>query len=473
MNVLLLVIDSMRAKSIDLNGESGPTATPFLRQLARESIRFTRAYATECWTLPTHCSIFTGRLPSEHGAHFQTMAYQADYPTVAEILSDGGYYTEIVTRNSIFDNSLPGITRGFVVNTRVTSSRSWLDPMAVMLALSKPRFRRQIVSSGFFHPRQVESRAFCSNFARATLPADREALLKVLESMKWCRDTGRPYFVFCNLYDVHAPYSPSCTSILRPFRDPSTWWESMRLPVVLPRLGSHAYLRRGFSLSDWDRLMLLGRYHTAIELADSKLRAFYEEALDAGLLDDTLLVVTSDHGEAFGDHDLYLHDASVYDVHLHVPLLVRFPDGRSEVVDDVVSTRHLFDVLLSAVRRGRHGPTVLDAEFRAEHPIAIAEHFFYPHVPDARPCYRSNQVSAIVGDAKLIVRENEALFYDLSRDGEEMGATRGTLADFIDVARGQGAAPRTASVALEHLRAFQSRHGPTPGEAAEPREFSP
>ena len=299
MNVLLLVVDSLRARSLSLDGRD-PTLprTPFLAGFARESVSFTRAYATECWTLP---------------------AYTGTGPTVAEILSAAGYHTEVITRNSIFDGSIPGITRGFRENTRVFSSCSGLNPLSLMLAMSKPRFRRQILSTGFFHPRQRESRAFVTAFARATVPADREALAHVLAVITRCHAQRQPYFVFCNLYDVHAPYPPALRSIFRPLRHPANWPEAAVMPFVLPTLGGHVYLREGFRLSTLSRRMLLGRYHTAIELMDAKLAGFYEAARHAGALDDTLVILTSDHGEAFGEHDLYLHDASVYDVNLHVP----------------------------------------------------------------------------------------------------------------------------------------------------------
>ena len=69
MNVVLLVVDSLRARSLGLPPELGPR-TPFLRRLGTETTYFRRAYATECWTLPSHCSMFTGLLPSQHGTHF-------------------------------------------------------------------------------------------------------------------------------------------------------------------------------------------------------------------------------------------------------------------------------------------------------------------------------------------------------------------------------------------------------------------
>src|SRR5215813_2365467 len=157
MNIVLLVIDSLRSCAISPTPGSAGAHTPFLTRLAAETVYFRRAHATECWTLPAHLSMFTGLLPSQHGAHFQTMAYVGHSPTIAELLAAEGFYTEVLTRNSIFDGTLPGVTRGFQKNTLVLSERSsGLNPLSFLLALSKPRFKRQILTSGFFHPRQRE-----------------------------------------------------------------------------------------------------------------------------------------------------------------------------------------------------------------------------------------------------------------------------------------------------------------------------
>jgi arylsulfatase A-like enzyme len=466
VNVLLLVIDSLRASSLSESGDPALPYTPFLERLARTSIRFTRAYATECWTLPAHCSMFTGLLPSEHGAHFQTMGYTGSRPTAAETLSSAGYHTEIVTRNSIFDGSMPGVTRGFRKNATIFSSRSGLNPLSVMLAMTKPRFRRQIRSSGFFHPLQRKSRAFVSNFARATVPADREALAYLLTAMRRCRDERSPFFFFCNLYDVHAPYPPTDRSIFRPLRDPRTWPETARMPFVLPKLGAHAYLREDFSISPTARRMLLGRYHSAIELIDAKLADFHAAADAAGLLDDTLLIVTADHGEAFGEHGLYLHDASVHEENLHVPLMIRHPARGAETIDDVVSTRDLFAVLCGVANRGDGRGTLLDPAYRAANPIAVAEHFHYAAAEHAQPRYRKNLVAAIGRSHKVIVRGDDVELYDSARDPGETAPARGTIGDFAMLCRQDQMPHSAAAAALRHLEAFQANRSRLVGLAA-------
>ena len=455
VNIVLIIIDSLRAKSLRA-AEPGRPRTPCLDALDTQATVFRRAYATECWTLPTHLSMFTGLLPSEHGAHFQTMAYERPAPTIAEILTGAGYHTEIVTRNFVFDGTIAGVTRGFQRQSRPLAAVSRATLLALFLALAKPRVRRHIRRTGFFHPRHIEQRSFVRTFARSLMPADELALRRVLEIMAAQRRARRPYFVCCNLYDVHAPYAPAADSLLRPWTSMRGVAENVAFPAHLAKLGQHAYLRDGFRLSRWARQVLRDRYHRAIELLDAKLAAFVGAAESDHLLDETLLIVTSDHGEAFGEHGLYLHDASVYDTHLHVPLWIRHPELAPSVVDDVVSTRDLFGVLLAASGHRAAGETMLSSVYRAARPIALAEHFFYPQRADIAPRYRQNLLSVIVGDDKFVLCRGGPLHYDRCRDREELAPGAVTIEGITQAIRRGEAASTVLSATGAHLRRWET-----------------
>jgi len=459
MDILLLVVDSLRADSLCATSADRPN-TPFLRALCRRTLNFCRAYAAECWTLPSHCSMFTGLLPSEHGAHFQTMGYFKAAPTIAELFRDAGYHTEIVTRNFVFDNTFPGITRGFQQNTRLLSTFGTWHPFALLLALTKPRNRRILRSAGFFHPRQHASREFLNTFTRTLMPADHLSLEHVLARMQRLRKDGKQSFIFCNLYDVHWPYPPTDQSVLRPWSSATGIAENLfLLPFVLPRVASHGYLRARFRLSQRSRKRLRARYHRAIELMDQKLAAFCAAATAAGLLDDTLLIVTSDHGEASGEHGLYLHDASVYNTHLHVPLWVQHPDRTPEVIHDVVTTRDLFGLMQAAAVGPGVSGTILDAGYRAAHPLAVAEHFHYPHVRDALPRYRLDLTAAIGRMDKVIVRGGGVEHYAVSDDPGELTPTGADLRDFEARMHMDGVPASVQSQLVSHLRRWQGSLG--------------
>jgi arylsulfatase A-like enzyme len=455
--VVLLVIDSLRARSLGQAGAGGPR-TPFLDRLAGETLCFTQARATECWTLPTHLSMFTGLMPSQHGAHFQSMAYRAPSPTAAELFAAAGHHTEVLTRNSLFDGTVPGATRGFAHLTRVLAELKGLpDPLSLLLAISKPRVRRLIESSGFFHTLQRDDGRFLMTLARMIVPADAPLLERTLDVMVTQRRAGRPYFLFVNCYDVHAPYAPRPDSPLASFGTLGGWIENLMLPRLSVQLGNHAYLQPDFHMSPRGHDVLLRRYHRAIELMDGKLETFYESARGAGLLDDTILIVVSDHGEAFGEHDLYFHDASTYDTHLRVPLWIHHPDRPPAVVDDCVSTRDLFGVLASVARGGDLRGTMLDAEARAAAPVALAEHFHYPHAPGLQPRYARDIAAAVVGRRKLRLGADGPLLYDLTADPDERRPVPASLGDFAAACRDDGAPARALDAALAHLGRWDAR----------------
>ena len=461
MNVLLLVVDSLRHQSLRKREGDAP-ATPFLDRLGGETLHFDRAHATECWTLPSHTSMFTGLLPSEHGAHFQHLGYAGKDPTVAEILAEHGFHTELATRNPIFEGSLPGVTRGFQHRARLLRDGGPLSIPGLFLALSKPRFRRQIQSSGFFNALQRDSVAFLKDFAYCSFPADGLVLDHLRDRTVQLRQAGRPFFLFGNLYDVHAPYCPDPDGLLREMRS----WEDVVENVValgcLAKVGSHAYLQEGFRMTDGGRRALLARYHTAIELMDRKLESFFEDLRGSGALEDTLVIVTSDHGEAFGDHDLYLHDASVFDTNLRVPLWIHHPDRSPARIDDVVSQKDLFDLVRCVALDLPLDETILDEDHRARNRIVFAEHFHYPHVAHMQPRYRVNLVSAMSAETKIIVRGDDCELYERRRDPDELAPVSGR-ADELAHAFGLETIERAErALALEHLAWFEQRFAPRP-----------
>ena len=253
------------------------------------------------------------------------------------------------------------------------------------------------------------------------------ALNQIVQSLR----KNQKFFLFLNLYDVHWPYPTSNTSVLSSWRSARGCVENLTFPFVLPKIGAHAYLSDDFRISNWSRSMLMRRYHQAIALADARLAAFWTSLRDTGAFDNTLIIMTSDHGEAFGEHRLYMHDASVWDVHLRVPLWIHYPGLSHAKVDQVVSTRDLFGVMRSALSR-QMARTILSEDYRGEHPLAFAEHYFYPHAKRAAPRFRHN-LGAIIGhDAKLILNGEAIEEYDLSSDPAEATGFSSSLEEFAN-----------------------------------------
>ena len=454
MNIVLIVVDSMRAQFVR-RAVDGTARTPFFDRLDAETVCFRHAFATECWTLPVHMSMFTGLLPSQHGAHFQGMTYRGSQPTIAELLAEGGYQTEIVSRNPQFDGTSPGVTRGFRTNTRLLASAGAASlPLAMLFAMQKPRLRRMVAAGGWYSLLQRQNAEFLTAMARVALPADTLVLDHVIARMQQHRRDGQPFFLFANLFDVHSPYGGTRSSFFSSPRSVDGVRETLAMRDLL-RIQSHDYLRPGFRIAEWSRQALLRRYQRGIELMSEKLGAFFAAAREAGLLDDTMVIVTADHGEAFGEHELFYHDASVYNVHLHVPLWISHPDLAPTVVDDTVSTRDLFFLIRDVALGGGVGGTLLDADAHAARGVALAEHFHYPRVADILPKYAQNIASAIVGRRKAIVRREGLQQLDLADDPGEEHAEPGSIAAFEDACRRDGATAAAIRAASDHLRRWE------------------
>jgi arylsulfatase A-like enzyme len=289
------------------------------------------------------------------------------------------------------------------------------------------------------------------------LPADVKALDHVVERARSMLRAAEPFFLFCNLFDVHAPYSPSNESMFRPVATVHDLIENALAPIALARIGRHEYLRPGFRMRDRMQEALRSRYQRAVELMDEKLERFWHEAERARILDDTCVILCSDHGEAFGEHGLYLHDASVYQTHLHVPLWVHHPDVPPHEVEDVVSLRSLFD-LIRAVGLGEPlQGTLLSEGYRSERAVALAQHYHYPHVRGAHPRYRQEIMAAISRETKVVLRREGVEWYRLSDDAAERAPTIRGLADFGDVCRREGAPSGAVAAAVDALSTWGAR----------------
>lgn len=267
-NILLLVWDTVRELNLSLYGYQRPT-TPFLQRWAAKGVVFDRAFATSSWTLPSHASLFTGRFPHELSVDFESPLDGA-FPTLAEVLRARGYRTAGFAANPFYTARETGLARGFEVwqDYRLSPKEFLLSAGAVQCLLDW-RERRD--------PRRHDP-------MRA--PEVTDGFLSWLD-----RGNRPPFFAFLNYFDAHLPYYAP--------------------PGIVQRFA--AFQGKG------------QRYDAAIASLDAELERILAGLEARGLLDRTIVVVTSDHGEQFGDHGLFRHANSLYRQVLQVPLVVVAP----------------------------------------------------------------------------------------------------------------------------------------------------
>jgi arylsulfatase A-like enzyme len=318
-NILLLVLDTVRALSLSAYGYTRST-TPNLAALAARGVRFDRAVATAPWTLPTHASLFTGRYPHEMSAGW-SVPLDNTFPTLAERLTTLGYSTGGFAANLRYCSYEFGVTRGFGYyrDYDVSISEMW---------------RSSLLTStlGLWIVQRLGGYS-----APGRLWADRmnERLITWLDNDK-LRDPKRPFFAFVNYYDAHGPYEPPA-----PF---DTLFSGKEPPTR--DSGSRDFTRE-------EVLGLIDAYDASIAYLDRELGALFDALQQRGLLENTIIIVTSDHGEEFNEHGQMNHGNTLYMPSLHVPLIIAGRDiPRGVSVMEPVTLRDVPATILDIVQAG-------------------------------------------------------------------------------------------------------------------------
>jgi arylsulfatase A-like enzyme len=322
-NVLLVSIDTLRADHLGSYGYARETS-PFLDGVAESGVRFDTAFSTSSWTLPAHGSLLTSRLPHGHGADHAGARLHASVPTLAEVLRGAGYRTAAVV-SWFYVSRRYGFDRGFE----------------------------------HFEERLPEAESLAES-ARAAEVVD--------AAMRWLDTADEPFFLFVHIFDPHIHYDPPepFASMFDPDYEGSI---DGRLETLRPYISGRGAAAKTLAQRDRDHVEAL--YDGEIRYVDAQLERLFS-GLDAGVRARTLTVVTSDHGEEFGEHgSMEGHQWTLYDEVIRVPLLLRGPGVEAGVVDALVSTLDI-------------APTLLDLLGVAA-PDSFAGHSLRPLLADGAP----------------------------------------------------------------------------------------
>ena len=301
-NVVLIVWDTVRAKSLSTYGYSRETS-PNLTQLAEEGILFEFAIAPSSWTLPSHASMFTG-LPAEAFPTVWGDYLPEEAETLAEVLADHGYTTAGFVANQIFCSRIHGLNQGFIEYSDFDElSTEWLLSISLgRRAVCSPRLQRIFGVQNYWGRKSAE---------------------KITQDfLRWLNKEARqPFFVFLNFFDAHQPYfaPPPFAERFGP--------KSLRKGIEYDLQLRYATVVNPESLTPTQRQGEQDAYDGAIAYLDACLGQLLDQLRRKGLLDRTVIIVTSDHGEHFGEHGLRDHGNSLYRALLHVPLVIRLPGG--------------------------------------------------------------------------------------------------------------------------------------------------
>jgi len=402
-DVILVSLDTTRADHLSTYGYERDTS-PHLTELATDALLFTQARSPAGWTLPGHASMLTGLYPSRHGAHLaggwlvgqsidgrRNVAYPlaAERTTLAEALRDHGYSTGGFVANFSYLYRDYGISQGF---------GRYEDAPGMLLRVRPPVAR--VV-------RTVDP-GFCVKPYRTARDINASALA-------WldAAPTGRPVFLFVNYMEAHQPWMAD------PPYDRWVWEQPNARSLGQKDLYTHEV--KHFSREELD--YITASYDGQVAAMDAALGELVAALKARGRWENTLVIVTADHGEMLGEHDMVGHmGRMLYEPLVHVPMVVKFPGagrqrGRDEravqLVDVTPTALHAAGAPAIPGMQGHVLPDVTHA--------TLAEEDINPFlVSSYGPTY--DRAVRVVYDPpfKLITTSRgEKMLFDLARDPGE------------------------------------------------------
>jgi len=334
-NVLWIVMDTVRADGLSCYGYHRNT-TPNIDEIADEGILYENAIAQAPWTLPSHASMFTGMFPSKNGTDFEHSWLDDSFETIAEVLNSHGYQTFEYTNNT-FVGAAYNLTQGFDtyvlrnLGLNVPGRNSWPYGLPDFLMISRAR---QYVENNII---------LMDDGAQRT----NEVVMRWIAN---AHERETPFFVFINYMEAHTPYHPP-EEYAAPYLGDAVSYAQARAVATFIKERSYVYMtgRRDINAEEFaiDRAL----YDGEISYLDFRIGELLDYLRDLDILDNTVLIITSDHGENFGEHHLVEHVLSVYDTVLHVPLIIRYP-GLAEAglrVEEQVQLIDIFPTILDIV----------------------------------------------------------------------------------------------------------------------------
>lgn len=402
-NIIIVVLDALRADHLSTLGYPRETS-PFITRLAEQGVMYEKAYATSPWSLPSHVSLLTGNGYELHHVDWYNHQGMRDYqePVLPEVLRENGYRTGAFSAN-MFWVTHDRMGRGFLhfddffYNATDAVLRTMYGRALEAMLLQKIGFE------------DIPARRLAEDINQSLL--------------KWVdREPGQPFFALLNYMDVHDPYLPP-----EPFRS--------RFSPAARESGTINW-RVGRTEPELDADMLaseVAAYDGGIAYLDYQLEQLVGALQERGIAGNTLLVITSDHGESFGEHDLLLHGHSLYHEQLHVPLLISWPGhvppGLRPV--DPVSNASIPSTVLDLVGienpMTKAAPSLADWQRSATPYIPVTAHVEQtPWVPEDSPAY-TGMVGSIIRDSwQLILHEHDQpQLFNMQDDPEQINNLSG------------------------------------------------
>jgi arylsulfatase A-like enzyme len=426
--VILIVLDTVRADRLSIYG--GPVATKNMEAFSRDALIFENCVTPSPWTLPSHASLFTGLYPTEHGSHYHLDSKKKtwlgfllphylseEFLTLAEIFRDSDYKTCAVASNYSLLSPDFKMDQGFqYFDNRENIGKVYVrHPFRPIIHL--------FCNLTNIYPKYILSFRSADDITRECL--------HMLESL-----AASPFFLFVNYMDAHDPYRPP--SPFNGYFLDTSFPRLYRLKQYFLRF-SLRFTQRWWNGKLWDSYQL-SQYDGEIAYLDDELGSFFSRLKKMGIYDSSLIIVTADHGELFGENGIYGHECIMYEGVVKVPLMIKFPyGGRVGREKKMITLADLYPTILSIC--GLTLPNGISGKAFGDDSLPIVAELYKKGIGEHRVLYE--------GKYKFMncKYERKPELYDLDRDPMEKENLAGTL-------------PEIALLMGEKLKEWEKEHNP-------------
>ncbi len=318
-NVILISLDTVRADHLTMYNYSRDT-TPNLARFAEKSIVFDNAISASSWTLPGHASFLTGKYPFNHNANNLHHKIGEEQTTLAEVLRNKGYNTAGFQAGH-FTKAKFGFGQGFNLYKDRTDFYDYITSFSKLdiitaISLVIPNIHELLGSDGELTAEEMNNMI-----------------------IPWLnKNKDDPFFLFAVYFDAHDPYTLGDYSRFSNGRQIDV--DDTNKLISLPRnseIGNQA-------LAD-----LIVLYDTELFYLDQQLGVLFDELERLNLMDNSIIIITSDHGEEFYEHGGFGHLQTLYEEVIHVPLIIYYPDVVPRQIKKRVENMNIFPTVLDMV----------------------------------------------------------------------------------------------------------------------------
>jgi arylsulfatase A-like enzyme len=405
-NVLIIIVDALRSDELSPYGYARDTS-PFVNQLAQQGVLFENAIAPSSWTLPSHASMLTGLYPHQSLVQTDKDTLSGRWPTLGDAMRKRGYRTAAFSANVLYFSTARGFAHGFShfedYQQNVLGILQMVPLSEFILAkLNRPKIQESL---GYFSAK--------SNPSAEKIDQD---------ALAWIDHGNRPFFVVLNYFDVHEPVLPPRPYLDMYTTDPHAGRLSIHFAATCAWFDADAVCNSHQSL-------FVDTYDGATRYVDASTEQLLSQLKKRGLLQNTIVVFTSDHGQEFGDHGIYGHGKSLYRPVIQVPLILWKPGliPASTRIPTPVSTTDIpatiLDLTAADNKQALPGQSLAalwrSSEAGTNWPAPISELARLHWSDRTAPNYNTPASSIVTPEWHFIHQDGKDLLFDWKADHDE------------------------------------------------------